>query len=294
MLYHLIADAGGSKTRWVLLGEDGKIFLDRFGAGINACVTPFERIRDAFGRIVEDVASCLPQSAVEEPCLSIHFYGAGCASAEICHNVAEMLREMPRAADVEVQSDLLGAARSLLGNKPGIACILGTGSNSGFYDGKKIVRNIPSLGYILGDEGGGASLGRLLLNAVFKGLLPAEVISEFDMQYSLSLPTLIERTYRGDAPNTFLASFVPFISSHLHLHEMQEMVKNEFRRFVSNNVLRYEDARSYPISFVGGIAGAFQEMLTQALEMENLQPDIIASDPMAGLIKYHANQQNEN
>lgn len=278
----LIADSGSTKTDWILVSPDDGSQLEVHTCGIN----PARDARDTIYNVVfHDLLTQLPQgSEVQNVC----FYGAGCIQP-FSQTVSDILHEaLPSGCKVEVESDLLGAARALCAGKPGIACILGTGSNSCLYDGKDIVMHTPPLGYVLGDEGSGSYLGRTLLNGLFKGILPATLKDEFCERYRLSLPAVIERVYRQPAAATFLASLVPFIADHRHLPAIHDMLVAAFRRFISQNIAIYRHPEM-PIHCVGGIAYQFDKELQEAATAEKREIGQILRRPVEKIVQYHLN-----
>lgn len=269
----ILADSGSTKCDWLL--TDGVHTEAIRTRGINAVQHTSEQIREVLAE--------LPPCGDAE---TVYFYGAGCGG-QFPEARAKMLRALSRhfhGAHIEAESDLLGAARALFGRSEGVACILGTGSNSCLYDGEKIVRNVPPLGYILGDEGSGAVLGRNLVNGIFKGYIPLR--DAFLREYRLTYEEVIRRVYREPAANRFLASFVPFIREHLECPEVREMVRQSFAAFVERNLKPYHTAGA--VSFVGGVAHAFEEELRSVLEQYGYRPERVEETPMHGLIMYHA------
>lgn len=269
----LIADCGSTKCDWVYLDE-GTLWGKTRTAGFNPAVSDAEQIARILSRIRAEEGD------------SLYFYGAGCGPSfpETTRRMEGLLRARFTPAHLEIHSDLLGAARALLGRKAGVACILGTGSNSCHYDGEKIVRNVPPLGYVLGDEGSGAVLGRNLVNGIFKGFIPLR--EEFLREYCLTYEEVIRRVYREPAANRFLASFVPFIRDHLECPEVREMVRHSFAAFVERNLKPYNTTGA--VSFVGGVACAFEKELRSVLEQYGYRPERVEQTPMHGLIMYHA------
>lgn len=281
MEYTLIADAGSTKIDWVLVGSDRTGAL-RFGTtGLNALLADAAET----SRVMLEAESRIPAGV---NITEIHYYGAGCATPEICDKIRRALEETIGAGRVSVESDLLGAARSLLGDRRGIACILGTGSNSCLYDGSAIERNIPSLGFILGDEGSGASLGKRLVADAFKGHLPQTVAERFLEEYGLTLGEILDKVYRSPAPSRFLASLVPFIHGHLWNPYVYSLVMNEFRSFFTRNVSPYAGSRALPISFTGSIAFHFADILRKAADELGFTVGEITRQPLDGLIRYHS------
>ena len=223
----LIADCGSTKTHWCLLDNDS-VEREVYTVGMNAILLTAEEMQ----QIMRD--ELLPQlgSAVSQ-IDTVYFYGAGCLGGEICANVAGALRAViPAAAHIEVDTDLLAAARALCGHRPGVACILGTGSNSCYYDGREIIDNVSPLGYILGDEGSGAVLGKILVGDVLKQQLPADLCRKFLEQYSLDRMTIIRRVYKEPGGNRFLASLSPFLLENIGRPENQQPGARSLRGFL--------------------------------------------------------------
>ena len=248
--------------------------------GINALLASPDELDAAFGRL----AAWLPDKCRID---AVHYYGAGCATPELCDKVAVRLQAAFPDARVQVASDLLGAARAMLGTDRGIVCILGTGSNSCLYDGSAITHNIPSLGFILGDEGSGAALGKRLVSDTFKQQLPESVQQRFLQTFSLSAADVLDKVYRRPNPNRFLASLVPFLADNLRDPYISSLVRREFEAFLQRNVLQYPDAHSMPVAFVGSIAYHFREILDKVCLDANISIGSVAKDPMQGLIDFH-------
>lgn len=274
----LIADSGSTKTDWIYISSDGKQ-TELHTGGIN----PARDTRDnIYNVLYHDLLTQLPQA---EGLQVIYFYGAGCIEP-FCQNVKSILEELFPGCRAEVESDLLGAARAVCGRKPGIACILGTGSNSCLYDGKDIVKHTSPLGYILGDEGSGAYLGKTLLNGLFKGTLPEALKEDFCREYDLTLPGIIERVYRLPAANTFLASLVPFIAKHRDNPHIHSMLVEAIRLFIKRNIAIYEH-NEMPINCVGGIAYQFEDELKEAIAKEDMQFGRILRRPIEAIVQFH-------
>ncbi len=280
----LIADCGSTKIDWCVLDND-KLTKQVFTCGMNAVMLTEEEMRKRIGdELVPELGDLC--KAVK----AVYFYGAGCISAEVCGNVARAIKaNLQNAETVEVYSDLLAAARALCGHNPGIACIMGTGSNSCFYDGKGIAANVSPLGFILGDEGSGAVLGKLFLGDVLKNQLPAEVAAEFLKEYELDLLTIIRRVYREPQANRFLASVTPFISKRLDVPEIKAMVLGAFTAFFRRNIMQYPGYDKHKVNFVGSIAHYFRPVLEEAAATTGCTIGTILRSPMDGLIKFHSN-----
>lgn len=276
----LIADGGSTKTDWCLL-NNGEIEKRIFTGGMNAVMLTEEEIS---GRLASEL---MPQLG-NEPVESVFFYGAGCLAEEVCANVRRAISQnIPSAVTIEVDTDLLAAARALCGHEAGIACIMGTGSNSCYYDGEKIIDNVSPLGFILGDEGSGAVLGRTLVGDVLKNQLPADLCQKFLAKYELDRLTIIRRVYREPQANRFLASLTPFLLENIDHPTIHELVVNSFKAFFKRNVLQYERARELTVNFVGSIAWYYSDVLAEAAQDMGCTVGNIIKSPMDGLIAYH-------
>ena len=275
----LIADSGSTKTDWCLV-DNGVLVKQIFTKGTN----PFFQTEDEISaEVSENLLPYLDTAKVD----AVWFYGAGCAFPEKNEIVrAAIARHLD--VPIEVGSDLLGAARGLCGSQPGIACILGTGSNSCFYDGKEIVSNVSPLGFILGDEGSGAVLGKMLVGDVLKNQLPAALKEEFLSRYELTPAIILERVYKKPFPNRFLASLSPFLVEHLDVPEIHTLVLNGFKAFFDRNVKQY-DYKQYPVHLIGSLAYYYRPVLQEAAEQTGVRLGTIKQSPMEGLISYHSN-----
>ena len=227
----------------------------------------------------------------DRPAVSqIRFYGAGIVSDEVAGKVCDALREVFPDAACEAASDLLAAARALCGNKPGIACILGTGSNSCFYDGEKIVSNVRAGGFILGDEASGAWFGRQLLSDFIKGLLPQNLTDELVRRYGIDYPTIVQKVYREPLPSRYLASFAPFIEQYSNHPYIKNLLRSGFEAFLLRNVAQY-DYRRYPVHFTGSVAWHFRELLGRCLTAAGMRQGTIIQRPIDALTEYHRHEQ---
>lgn len=277
----LIADSGSTKTDWICLtGDDESTQIEVQTVGLNPFHVSDNEIR---GVLTHDVLPQLGDSKVE----AVYFYGSG-VRPEVEGRVEGLLREsFPDAKTVQAHSDLLGACRALCGDEAGIACILGTGANSCVYDGKKIVHNTPALGYILGDEGSGAVLGKHLLHDLYTGVLPHNLRLTFEKEMGLELSEIINKVYREPQANRFLASLSEFIHRHLNEEGIRQMVYNTFSDFINYHVSRY-GRHDLPLSFVGSIAFYYQEQLQLIVQMLGYPMGTILKSPLQGLVAYHS------
>lgn len=281
----LITDSGSSKCTWCFVrntGQDQRITT----TGIN----PSTQDREKIGEIIRDeLLPTLHEAGAffgEETVEQIFFYGAGCTESKR-RFMEDLLHEYWKEATVEVCSDMVGAARSLWHEGQGIACILGTGANSCLYDGRQIIAQTPALGYILGDEGGGAYLGKMLVRAVLKGKLPEKVRQDFFLETGLTMERILDRTYKEPMANRFLASLTPFLHKHRKQKELQALIHSAFTDFIHFNLEAYRQY-SNRASFVGSIAFYFQEELEACLKKHGFELGSIVKDPMDGLKSYHA------
>lgn len=275
----LIADSGSTKTDWTLV-SDGTPQATIHTQGLNPCVMDDAQVEAVLQ------SELLPHVKADEVG-EIWFYGAGCRDDQLPRMMQLLQRHFPSALSVNVASDLLGAVRALCGDADGIACILGTGSNSCLFEGGRIVMNVPPMGYVLGDEGSGAVLGKRLLSDVYKGRLPEHLVSAFHQEYADTLADAIRRVYNEPCANRYLASFAPFLSAHQAEPAIRELLNEEFARFVERNVLAY-GRTDLPVSFVGSIAEAFREVIDEVLTQHGLRMGRVIKAPMDGLVCYHA------
>lgn len=277
----LIADSGSTKTDWCIVLND--TLIKRIETkGINPFFQSEEEIRQAL------TASLLPQLP-EGTFNSVHFYGAGCTLEKAPVLRRAIADSLPVVGNIKAHSDMLAAARGLCGYDAGIACILGTGSNSCFYDGREIVSNISPLGFILGDEGSGAVLGKLLVGDVLKNQLPPAIKEAFLKEFDLTAPEIIDRVYRQPFPNRFLASLSPFIARHLDEPALRTLVFNSFIAFLRRNVMQY-DYEHFTVHFIGSVAHCYKEILQEAAQETGVRIGKILQSPMEGLIEYHCVQ----
>lgn len=272
----LIADSGSTKTDWCGLKQDVCLRLQT--GGINPVLQkPEDIVRQLYKEL-------LPQLPVE-PIEAIHFYGAGCTPLWSKVLRTCLMKVFGEQIHCEVHSDMVGAARALCGQQAGIVCILGTGSNSCYYDGQQVTRHTPALGYVLGDEGSGAYLGRQLLNGVLKELLPPHICITFANETQLTQEEIIHKVYRRPLANRFLASFAPFLAKYRNEPAIHQLLTDAFSDFISHNLHAYP--KDKPVFAVGSVAHHFQDEFTEALRKKGYQVAVIAQSPMEGLIHYH-------
>ena len=278
----LVVDSGSTKTDWGFFNTvyDLKAVKTQ---GINPCHQSEEEIRSIIRNELLPNTQSIDLAAITE----VFYYGAGCATQSICEQMAALLKEFIPNAAIAVDSDMLGAARALCGHAEGVACVLGTGSNSCLYNGKAIEDQVPSLGYILGDEGSSAALGRRLIGDCLKRQLPEAVSREFMERYSLTKESIIESVYRKPLPNRFIAGFAPFVYEKRAIPEVHKMIIQCFSEFFTRNVINYHKPW-LPVHFVGSLAGSFAEELRETADSLGMTIGKIEASPMSGLVDYHA------
>ncbi|MGV8828978.1 MAG: ATPase [Breznakibacter sp.] len=274
----LIADSGSTKTEWTLINDrnETETFIT---PGINPFYQNPQEISDI---LLKEHFNDHPTSVK-----AIYFYGAGCANEEKCNLVKEGLASAIHSEYIEIGSDLLAAAHALCQDQPGIACILGTGSNSCYYDGAKIAQNVSPLGFILGDEGSGAVIGKQLIADILKKQLPQHIIELFFETYQVTQAELLDRVYKQPFPNRYLAQYTKFISKNINVPELEQLVVNGFNGFITRNINQYAQARTHQIHFTGSLAHHFRTQLAKALKQQGLLLGKIEQAPMQNLIKYH-------
>ncbi|MDR0973280.1 MAG: ATPase [Prevotellaceae bacterium] len=275
----LIADSGSTKTDWCVV-EDGKLLRQVYTKGMN----PFFQSKEEMGELIRhSLLNRMDSKQFDE----VHFYGAGCIPEKIpiLQDVLNTCLEV--SGTVEVASDMLGAARGLCGREAGIVCILGTGSNSCFYDGEKIAANVSPLGFILGDEGSGAVLGKIMVANILKNQTSARLKEKFLTQYNLTQAEIIERVYRGSFPNRFLASTSLFVAQNIEEPEMHDLAFNAFKSFFERNVKQY-DYQHHQANLMGSIAFYYKAVIREAAAHCGIEVGAIVQSPMSGLIKYHS------
>ncbi len=275
----LIADSGSTKTDWVLIRERKKK-LGFQSTGINPYFKSDEQI---FSELHPVVRRYIEPEAVKR----VDFYGAGCSSHEKTETVRNAFERIFPAAEIFVGHDMLAAARALLWNKPGIACILGTGSNSCFYDGKKITKSLFSLGYMFGDEGSGAHIGKTFIKKHLKKKIPVELQKAFEKKYNVTYEEILNNVYKKPNPNKYLASFTYFISENLNHPYVENHVEQCFDEFIREQVCKFTNYRSYPVNCTGSIAFYFRNNLIKALQKHDITPGKIIRSPMDDLIRFH-------
>ena len=274
----LIADSGATKTSWALLND--KVVSVHDTAGFN----PYYMDSMVLNKILSKE---LPAEITDADVSHIFYYGSGCSTEKNCGVVGSALTKFFPQARIEVQHDLLAAARSLLGHSEGIACILGTGANSCSYNGEKIIKNVASLGYMFGDEGSGAYIGQKFLTAYLKGYLAKEINEAFNERFQYSLEDILARVYGANNPSTYMASFTHFLAEYEEHDDIHEILMTSFVDFFKESVSKYDRYQHIAVSFVGSVAYHFRHILEEAARQQGISIGRIEQAPMEGLIRYH-------
>lgn len=279
----LIAETGSTRTEWTLT-EGRQLINSLFTDGIN----PFFQTRREISR---SVRLGLPEEFFKKKLEQVYYYGAGCSSEEKKKIIRASLVAQFKTP-VQVESDLLAAARGLFLREAGIACILGTGSNSCFYDGTTILKNVRSGGYILGDEGSGAAMGRVFMSDVLKGIAPVELAEDFFDKFRITSDDVMDLVYNRPFPNRFLATVAYFLADHQESDYACQVIRGNLQNFFARNICQY-DYSNYSIRFVGSWAHHCADYLYDVAQEFGVAIDMIEETPMKGLIEFHAAESED-
>lgn len=278
MFYTLIADSGATKCEWSLIGHGKKKKVITMG------ISPYFLSQNEICDILlKELLPKLKNAAVGE----IYYYGTGLSNPNNVKIIKAALKKVFPKAKAEVQNDLLAAARALCGNEKGIACILGTGSNSCFYNGKKIIKNSPGLGYVLGDEGSGTYLGKKVIQYYLYNTFDEDLKSRFDAKFVTNPVEILENVYKKSLPNRYLASFATFLAENRGHYMIENIIEDGLNDFFYNHLYKYKETWTLPINFVGSIAYGFKDVLKDLCNNYELELGKILKTPMEGLIQYH-------
>ncbi len=280
----LVADSGSSKIDWRLMESDGRIRQAQT-PGFNPYYQPLDHLRSS---LRDTLAPEVGGAEVKQ----VFFYGTGVSSERNQELVRSVFLEYFPHAKVDIEWDLLGAARALCGTEKGIACILGTGSNSCQYDGNKISDQVANLGWILADEGSGTNLGKTLLIDYLRKRMPEKLADQFHQRFPFTREQFLEKIYQQEKPSTFLATFARFIFQHLNEPYCYQLVYKAFSEFYENNVMKYEGYRETKVHFVGSIAFYFSDLVRQVANDKGITVKNILETPIAGLALYHQKDIN--
>ncbi len=275
----VIVESGATKSDWRVFSAEGQQTGRHILSGINVSTSSMDHNLATLAAGLEAIGS--------QELEGIYFYTAGVVTDEIRELFSGFILQRIRVGEVEVCTDLVAAARAVCGRQSGIAAILGTGSNTCFYDGKDVSQKVRSGGYIIGDEGSGAVLGKLFIADFIKGLIPAEVAEDFASRYDASYAGIVEKVYRSATPAQTLGSLAPFILSHYDNDYVRGLVDGNFRSFINRSLKRYDTER-YPVGVVGGFGWACKDILSRLCAEEGVRLGTFLPEPIDGLIRYHS------
>lgn len=275
----LIADSGATKAEWCVLKEGKRKTL--FTQGISPYFLNTGQIAEL---LIKELKPHLKNTTVTE----IFYYGTGCANPANAKSVKTAIHKIFTEARIEVTHDLMAAARALCGRKKGIACILGTGSNSCYYDGKKIIKNSPGLGYVLGDEGSGAYLGKKVIQYYLYGTFDDELRGRFDLTYTTNAAEILENVYKKPLPNRYLAGFARFLAENRGHYMIENIIEDGLNDFFFTHLCKYREIWGMPVNFTGGVAFGFKDVLQQLCNSYEFELGKVLKSPMEGLLEYHS------
>lgn len=273
----LIADSGATKTEWCLLTGGRKRTI------ITQGISPyFLSPQDIENILLKELKSKIRNEPDE-----IYYYGTGLANPDNVRIMKKVLRNLFPGAKVEADHDMMAAARALCGDGKGVACILGTGSNSCFFDGKKMTRNRPGLGYVLGDEGSGAYLGKKVVQYYLYETFDEELQYQFNMKYATNRVDILEHIYKKPFPNRYLAGFSIFLAENRGHYMVENIIEDGLNDFFYAHLNKYPEIWRYPVHFVGGVAYGFKDVLAELCRTYEFEMGKIMKNPMEGLIDYY-------
>jgi glucosamine kinase len=276
----LIADSGSTKCEWCVV-DKGKVKKTVFTIGISPYFLDSQQIEELVRR---ELYPEIHRFTIE----AVFYYGTGCKSVENQKMIQKSLKKVFPGIDIKVEIDLMGAARAVCGNEKGIACILGTGSNSCYFNGKKIVKNSPGLGYVLGDEGSGAYLGKKVIQYYLYQTFDEELKYRFEQKFRMDEVEILDRVYKHPLPNRFLAGFTLFLAENRGHFMVENIIEDGLNDFIFTHVCKYNESWKLPIHFVGGVAFGFRDVLLELCAGYELETGQILQQPMQGLVNYHS------
>ncbi|MBX2934877.1 MAG: N-acetylglucosamine kinase [Ferruginibacter sp.] len=278
MAIKLIADSGSTKAEWCLInGKKTKTFYTQ---GLSPYFLSAEQIEYI---INEELKPKMKNIEPDE----IFFYGTGCSNADNVKLVKKAINKVFTNASVDVNHDLMGAAKALCGHEKGIACILGTGSNSCYYNGKKIVKNSPGLGYVLGDEGSGAYMGKKVVQHFLYKTFDEDLMDRFNAKYNTNSDEILTAVYKQPLPNRYLATFAEFLVENRGHYMIENIIEDSFNDFFFNHIYKYRESWTMPLNFTGSVAYGFRDVLKDLCNSYELNLGKVIKKPMDGLVKFH-------
>lgn len=277
----IIVESGATKSDWRVLNKKDGSEVKRFvRAGTNVSAMRMDAVK---ATLTEAFTSEGLEGAT-----GFYFYTAGVVTSEVAQELYNHIWAISAIPDIDIQNDMMGAARSVCGRHPGITAILGTGSNTCFYDGTHLTQKVYTGGYILGDEGSGACLGKLFLADFIKGLVPDSVSEDFSKEFDSSYAGIVQNVYRSDSPSGYLGSLAPFLLRHYDDSYVKGLIEKNFQAFIDRALLRY-DVDTYPVGIVGGLGWAFQDIIRPLMDKAGIHISRFIKAPIEGLCQYHLN-----
>ena len=281
----IVADSGSTKTDWALIKEDSVEYIQNVG------LNPYFLTNEELAKGIYSALKNVDMNEVE----AIYFFGAGASAAANKEKIKSVFVEyFPRVDEIVIDTDLLGAAKALFKEEKGIACILGTGSNSCYYDGTQVADNVNSLGYLLGDNGSGAVLGLKLIRLFLKNKLSPKVSKKFRDEYNLAYRFILDNVYKKSTPNRFFARFSPFILSNINEPEINKMVKEDLREFIDYFIINYENYKELPIRIIGSIGYYYKDIIEEVFAEYSLKIDKFSRTPIEALVEYYSQFVGDN
>lgn len=276
-LIKLIADSGATKTEWCVINGNKKTIF------ITQGMSPYFITAEQMQNIINEELHPKLKQKIDE----VHYYGTGCANADNAKSVKQVFKNIFPEANISIDHDLMAAAKALCGKEKGIACILGSGSNSCYYDGRKIIKNSPGLGFILGDEGSGAYLGKKVIQYYLYNTFDEDLMARFDARFVTNKTEILNAVYKKPLPNRYLATFAIFLAENRGHYMIENIIEDGLNDFFFNHVYKYKESWTLPVHFVGSIAYGFKDVLIELCKSYQLQLGKVIKNPMQGLIDYH-------
>ena len=276
-----VVDSGSTKTDWIALDDSGKVLFSTQTLGLNPQVLPSDILTE---RIINNYDLYQNREKVSY----VYFYGAGCGVDSPARRIEKVFSEIFTTSNFSILEDTYAAVYATVKpNERAVVCILGTGSNCTYFDGKEIEQKITSLGYVLMDEASGNFFGKQLIRSYYFKIMPKILAEKFENQYDLSPDSIKENIYRRENPNTYLAKFAQFIIEHKEIPEMKSLIADGLQRFISHQILQFKDAKEVPIHFIGSIAFYLKDEINEALKKNDLSIGNIVKRPIDGLVEHH-------
>ena len=277
----IIVESGATKSDWRKIDMNGRLVSRSILDGTNVSSMKMEKVKSVLSEGLKAV-----QASPED---KFYLYTAGVITDDIRIELREHIMSSVDFKDIDIQNDLVGAARGALGHQSGVAAIMGTGSNTCFYDGEHVSQTVHSGGFILGDDGSASVLGKIFISDYLKKLIPEDVVKDFESKYDTSYMNIVENVYRGSAPAAYLGGFAPFIMSHYANPHIKRLVDTNFQNFIDRSLKTY-DTETYPVGIVGGFAYACRDIFVPMCEKAGIRLAGIIKEPIEGLINYHLSE----